>query len=143
MKNIFAILSIAMLFCIALTPTASASDIDNSNTFVAVDTSPDISMDAVAVDTSPDLLVSAPEIDFEVDIASTIGIPDLETFEDIALNLESTIGITFGNIGNKGRTPSRKARKYKRKNGRKANASSWSFPNQPRSQKPTRCAAYN
>ena len=125
MKNIFAILSIAMLFCIALTPTASASDIDNSNTIVVVDISPDISMDAVDIDNS------------------TIGTPDLETFEDIALNLESTIGITNGNIGNKGRTPSRKARKYKRKNGRKANASSWSFPNQPRSQKPTRCAAYN
>jgi hypothetical protein len=123
MKNIFAILSIAMLFCIALTPTASASDIDNSNTIVAVDIAPDISMDAVD--------------------NSTIGTPDLETFEDIALNLESTIGITNGNIGNKGRTPSRKARQYKRKNGRKANASSWSFPNQPRSQKPTRCAAYN
>ena len=123
MKSLFAILSIAMLFCIALTPTASASDIDNSNTIVAVDIAPDISMDAVD--------------------NSTIGTPDLETFEDIALNLESTIGITNGNIGNKGRTPSRKARKYKRKNGRKSNASSWSFPNQPRSQKPTRCAAYN
>lgn len=123
MKNIFAILSIAMLFCIALTPTASASDIDNSNTIVAVDIAPDISMDAVD--------------------NSTIGTPDLETFEDITLNLESTIGTAIGKIGNKGRTPSRKARKYKRKNGRKANASSWSFPNQPRSQKPTRCAAYN
>jgi hypothetical protein len=56
------------------------------------------------------------------------------------INLESTIATT---ADNKGRTPSRKARKYKRKNGRKSNASSWSFPNQPRSQKPTRCAAYN
>ena len=130
MKSLFAILSIAMLFCIALTPTASASDIDNSNTIVAVDT-------------SPDLLVSAPEIDFEVDFTSTIGTPDLETFKDIAINLESTIGTAIGNIGNKSRTPSRKARKYKRKNGRKSNASSWSFPNQPRSQKPSRCAAYN
>ena len=125
MKSLFAILSIAMLFCIALTPTASASDIDNSNTIVAVDIAPDISMDAVDIDNS------------------TIGTPDLETFKDIAINLESTIGTAIGNIGNKSRTPSRKARKYKRKNGRKSNASSWSFPNQPRSQKPTRCAAYN
>ena len=142
MKNILAILSIAMLLCIALTPTASASDIDNSNITLAVDMeSPDILADidnsniTLAVDMeSPDILV---------DMGTTIGTTIDETFEDTNLNLESTIGTPIGKIGNKGRTPNRKARQYKRRNGRKANASSWSFPNQPRSQKPTRCAAYN
>jgi len=121
MKNILAILSIAMLLCIALTPTASASDI-NTDITLAVDME------------SPDILV---------DMETTIGTTIDETFDETNLNLESTIGTPIGKIGNKGRTPNRKARQYKRRNGRKANASSWSFPNQPRSQKPTRCAAYN
>ena len=125
MKSLFAILSVAMLFCIALTPTASASDIDNSNAIVVVDISPDISMDAVVIDNS------------------TIGTVELETFEDIGLNLETTTATSIASKSSKGRTKSKKARQYKRKNGRKANASSWSFPNQPRSQKPTRCDAYN